>query len=180
MQSNRREELLKIGAVVGVALLLLNYVVINPALDHWKDQSDAITALRSKVNRGKQLIARERAVRDRWAEMQRTQMPDDITESGNQIWDALNRWAQASGVMITNVNPSMRPHPEGYDTYDWQVNATSDQASLGHLIHEVEIDPLPARMEDCIIAAKDNKGQQLNLTLKFSYVHIGNTTKITR
>jgi hypothetical protein len=177
MQNNRREEILKVGAAVAVGLLVLNYFILSPALDHWKEQSVAIGALRTKVARGQQLIARDRAIRDHWAEMLRTQLPEDTSEAGNQVYKAMDRWFRDSGVMLNGLTPNWHQHAEGYDTFDFQVNATSDQASLGHLVHMLEVDPLPARLEDCTIAAKDAKGQQLNLTLKFSFVHMGNAAK---
>ncbi len=181
MQDKSRETWLKIivGAVVG--LFLLDRMVLSPAIASWRKQSERLTALREKVERGRQLVEREQSIRARWAEMQRTDMNDDSSAAENDVIKALSRWAQQSRISFTSLTFSpWRPHEEGYETYECRATAAGDQASLGRLVYEIEADPLPARVEDCEIATRDGKGQQLTLALRFTFVRIADGVRSAR
>jgi hypothetical protein len=180
MRSNNREVILKLvtGAVVG--LFLLDRFVITPAITHWNERSERIAALRKNVQRGRQLIERERSIRDKWNEMLRTDLPDDGSVAENEVFKAMGRWAQESHINFSSLTPVWKSHQEGYDTFECRATAAGDQASLGRLIYELETDPLPARLESCELATRDAKGQQLNLTVAFSFIRLSEMARNTR
>jgi len=172
MPNKRRETLLKIavGAVVG--LFLLDRVVLSPAIAGWKAQSGRLTSLREKVKRGKQLIEREKTLNARWDDMQRANLPDDVSDAENEVYKALSRWTLDSRVSFTSLTQQWRSHDEGHDTFECRATATGDQAALGRLVYEIETDSLPARIEECEISARDAQGKVLGLSLRFSFMHI--------
>lgn len=172
MRSKRRETLLKIavGAVVG--LYLLDLIVISPATASWKAQSERISELREKVERGRKLIERERSLRGRWAEMHRTDLPDDVSAAETDVFKAIGRWARESRLNFTNLTPQWRSHEDGYDTFECRAAATGEQASLGRLLYEIEADPLPAHVQEVELSARDPQGKQLNMSVRFSFVRL--------
>jgi len=180
MPNRNNEALLKIitGAVVG--LFLLDRFVITPATTHWKEQSERIATLRKNVQRGRQLIEREHSIHDRWNEMLRTDLPDDGSVAENEVYKAMGRWTAQSRASFSSLTNAWRSHAEGYDTFECRATATGDQASLAHLIYEVETDPLPARLESCEFTTRDAKGQQLNLTMTFSFIRLTELAKNNR
>jgi hypothetical protein len=181
MQSDRRQFMLKIavGAVVG--LFLLDRVVITPAFAGWKAQSARVTALRQKVQRGTQLLEREKSLRTRWSEMIQANLPEDRSDAENAVYNALGRWMRESRVNFNSLTQQWREHPdEGYDAFECRATATGDQASLGRLLYEIETDALPARVEECEIITRDATGKQLSLSLRFSFVHIADNGKNPR
>jgi len=181
LQGKSRETLLKIAVGVVAGLFLLDWMVIEPALQNWKTQSERLASLRDKVQRGRQLIEREKSIRARWDEMQRTDLNDDSSEAENDVFKALNRWARESRINFTNLTPQWRAHEDaGYDTFECRATAAGDQASLGRLVYEIETDPLPARIEEWELSTKDAKGQQLTLSLRFSFVRIAEAGRSAR
>jgi uncharacterized Zn finger protein len=180
MRSKRRETILKIAVVAVVALFLLDRMILSPAIAGWKAQSERLATIREKVQRGRQLIEREKALRARWDEMLRGNLSDDASSAENDVFKALGRWTRDSRVSFTGLTPQWRNHDEGYDTFECRATAIGDQASLGRLLYEIETDPLPARVEDCEIATRDAQGKQLGVTLRFSFVHINETGRSTR
>ncbi|MEA3188699.1 MAG: hypothetical protein QOD99_2529 [Chthoniobacter sp.] len=172
MRSDRRQLLLKIiaGAIVG--LFLLDRMVISPAMAGWKDQSERIATLKQKVERGNQLLDRAQSIRQRWTHMMSNDLPEDVSAAENEVFKGISRWARDSRVSFTSLTPQWRSHDEGYDTYECRAAATGDQASLARLIYEIETDPLPARVQECELTARDAKGAQLNLSLHFSFVRL--------
>lgn len=179
MRSNRREALLKIVVAVVVGLFVLDRMILSPATAHWKEQGERIADLRQKVERGRQLMERERSVRARWADMQRADLPDDLSAAENDVYKAIGRWASQSRVGFTSLTPGWR-HEEGYDTYECRASALGDQASLGRLLYEIESDPLPAHIEECELTARDAQGKQLGLTVKFSFLRLTEAGKNAR
>ena len=179
MQSKRRETLLKIAVAAIVGLWLLDRVVLSPAITHWKKQSERIATLREEVQRGRGLVERERSIRARWAEMFRTDLPDDPSSAESEVFKSIARWAQQSRVSFTSLSPDWREH-EGYDTYECEAKAIGDQASLARLLYEIEADPLPAHVQNCEISAQNAQGKQLLLTLRFSFVRLAETGRNSR
>jgi hypothetical protein len=172
MQNRRRETLLKIGVAAVVGLFLLDRVIITPAIASWKDQGERLTKLREQVGRGRQLVAREKSLRARWDEMLRSDMPEDISIAENEVFQAIGRWTLESRVNFTNLVPQWRAGEEESETFECRATATGDQATLGRLLYEIETDPLPAHVEECELSARDAKGTQLTLTMRFSFVRL--------
>jgi len=180
MRSNRRETVLKVAVAALVGLFILDRALISPAIAGWKTQSERIADLRVKVNRGRQLMERERAIRDRWAEMHRTDLAEEGSAAENEVFKAVARWGRESRISFTSLTPQWRHHDEGYDTFECRASATGDQDSLGRLIYEIESDPLPAHLQECELAARDAQGRQLNLTLRVSFIRLAATDRSAR
>ena len=181
MQNKRRETLLKIAVGVVVGLFLLDRVVLGPAVSAWKSQGERLAELRAKVQRGRQLLEREKSIRGRWAEMLRTDLPADASAAENDVFKAMGRWARESRISFTSLTPQWRNHEEGgYDTFECRATAAGDQASLGRLIYEIETDPLPARVEECEMTTRDAQGKQLGLSLRFSFVRINESGRTAK
>ena len=172
MRNNRRKTLLKIGVGAVVGLVLLDRVIITPAIESWKEQGGRLTKLREQVERGRQLVAREKSLRTRWEEMQRTDMPEDISLAEYEVFQAIRRWNLDSRVNFNSLEQQSRPDEEGCKTFGYRATATGDQATLGRLLYEIETDPLPAHVEACELSARDAKGTQLTLTMRFSFVRL--------
>lgn len=172
MQNKSRETWLKIGVGVVAGLFLLDRVVLGPAITSWKDQGERLSLLRAKVERGRQLMEREKSIRSRWSEMLRSDLPDDPSTAEDEVFKAAGRWASASRVSFTNLTPQWRDHEGGYDTFECRAQANGTQAALGRMLYEIESDALPLRIEECEVSARDPKGAQLALSVRFSAVRI--------
>lgn len=168
-----RQTLLKIGAGVGIGLVLLDLVVIEPAIHRWNDQSDRIAALQKKVDRGQSLIDREDRIRNLWAAMLRANLPADNSAAEAAAFTDMNRWKIDSGITITNQAPNWQSHEDdGYDTFECRASGTGDQVSIGHFLFDLGVDTLPCNLEECEISTRDAHGQQLTMTARFSFARI--------
>lgn len=172
MQNKSREFWLKVAVGVVAGLFLLDRVILSPAIEGWKTQSERLTALEEKVRRGRLLLEREQSIRGRWDEMVGTDLNEEPSTAENDVFKALNRWARDSQISFTNLTPQWRSHEEGYDTFECRATATGDQASLGRLLYEIGTDPLPAHVEECELTTRDAQGKQIMLSLRFSFVRI--------
>ncbi|HEX8295662.1 MAG TPA: hypothetical protein VF593_05145 [Chthoniobacteraceae bacterium] len=172
MDAKKRETFLKIavGAVVG--LFLLDWLIISPAVEGWKEQSERLALLRKDVTRGRALLEREQSLRGRWSEMQRTDLAEDGSAAESDAYKAIGRWGLNSKVSFTSLITDWRTHEDGYDTFECRAVVTGDQAGFGRLLYEIEADPLPAKVEESELSTRDAQGRQLGLTVKFSFIRI--------
>ena len=168
-----RQTLLKIGAGLGVGLVLLDFVVIEPAIRSWDAQSDRIDALQKKVDRGQNLLDREDLIRNHWAAMLRANLPPDDSTAEAAAFNDMNRWKADSGITLTSLTPNWQDHEdEGYDAFECRAAGTGDQVSIGHFLFDLGTDALPCNLEECEISTRDAHGQQLTMTARFSFARV--------
>lgn len=172
MPIENRQTLLKVLTGAAFGLLLLDKAILTPATNAWKEQSAKISDLEQKVRHDRQLLQRDQQLRTRWAEMQRTDLAPEISVAESDAFKGIARWARESRVSITSLTPSWRTSDDEFDLYEVRAAITGTQASLGRFVYELEVDPLPVRLEDCEWTARDAKGQQLNGALRFTFIRL--------
>ncbi len=168
-----RQNLTKIVFAICAAMLFLNFVVLGPVFQSWSEQSERITALRAKVDKGRSLLEREDRIRNLWAAMLRTSLPADDSTAEAAAFTAVSRWQGNSGVSVTSLTPQWQTREdEGYDSFEFRAAMTGDQVSLGRFLYELGTDPMPCNLEECEISTRDAHGQQLNMAARFSFVRV--------
>jgi hypothetical protein len=172
MTDSQRLAYLKIGAFSCVGLLLLDWVVISPAMSAWSAQGDRIDALRQKVDRGQQVLDRQDAIRAHWAQMLRSNLPAEVSAAESVAYQAIGRWASVSGITFSSLTPQWENHDEGYQTFECRAAATGTQAALSRFIYEMETDKVPASLQEFEITSRDDHGAMLTMTARFSFVRM--------
>ena len=168
MQNKDRQKLLIIVTVAAVALFALDQLVRAPLVSVWSARSARITVLRNQVARGRMLVQRERGIRDHWADMQRKALTNNLSSAEQQVFHAIDTWAQDTGVIVNAVTPQWKHDSDDYVTYECRVDATGDIGKLSQFLYRAEREPLALRMEAVELSARDKEGQQLSLALQFN------------
>lgn len=173
MNVEQRTKLLKIGAVASIGLLVLNAILIEPALAAWKDQSDRLAKLKKQVSLGHQLLERESSLRQRWKTMTSTDLVENTAEAENELFKAVGQWARDGRITFTSLNPQWRTYDlEGYATLECRATATGDQAGIARFLYELESNNQPARIETAELLSTDKNGDKISLALRFTAVRI--------
>jgi len=172
MTDSQRLTFLKIGAISVVGLFLLDRIVISPAIERWGEQTERIDALRQKVDRGQQLLDREDAIRGRWAQMVRANLPTEVSAAEGVAYQAIGHWASVSGITFASLTPEWQNHDEGYQTFECRASATGSQAALGRFIYEMETDKVPVSLDEFEISTREERGALLTMTARFSFLRL--------
>ena len=173
MKAEERKALLWLGMYAVIGLLLLDTFVFEPFVSSWHEQGERIDEVRKKVDRGDQLLAREKTTRARWAAMVRANLPADDSAAQDAAYKAISRWVSGSGITLSSLTfSSWQTHDEGYETIECRVAANGDQASLGKFIHALEIDPVPVNLEECELTTRDVHGTQLGMAARFTFMRL--------
>lgn len=180
MTASQRFTYLKMGAIGIVALALLDSFVISPAMARWSEQSDRLDALRQKVQRGQGLLDRQDSIRNHWADMVKANLPTEVSAAENEAFQAIGRWARVSGVSFASLTPQWQNHDEGFQTLECRATATGNQVAISRFIYELETDPIPVNLEEFELTTRDEHGQLLTMTARFSFLRMNLTGKGTR
>ena len=168
MQIRNRQQLLIIGAVAVAVLLAGDRLVLSPLLKAWSGRATRIAELRKEVAQGKMLLQREQSIRTRWEQMSRNALPNSTSAAEQQVFKAIDLWAQNSGVAISAITPQWKHDSDDYMTFECRVDASGDLTKLSRFLYSVERDPTALKLELVELGARDKEGQQLSLGLQLS------------
>jgi hypothetical protein len=168
VQIKNRQQLLVIGAIAAVALFAGDRLVLSPILAAWSGRAKNISTLRQKISDAKSLAQREQSIRRRWDQMSRNTLTNNTSAAEQQVFRAVDLWAQNSGVVISAVTPQWKHDSDDYMTFDCRVDAAGDLSKLSRFLYSVERDPMALKLELVELGARDKEGQQLSLGLQLS------------
>ncbi len=168
MQIENRQQLLTVLAIAAVVLFAADRLVLTPLKGVWDTRSERITKLHNDITQGKSLIAREQIIRRRWEMIRRNSLPNNQTATQQQVYKAINQWAQDSGSTVTATTPQWKQDADEYMTYDCRVDASGDISSLSKFLYDLESNPMALKLESVELASRDKTGKQLGLSLEFS------------
>jgi hypothetical protein len=168
VQIKDRQKMLVLVTIAAVALFAADELVRAPLVKAWNTRSARLTSLRNQVARGKMLMQRERGIRNHWDDMQRKSLTNNMSAAEQQVFRAIDSWAQDTGVIINAITPQWKHDSDDYITYDCRVDATGDINRLSRFIYRAEREPLALKMESVELSARDKDGQQLALALQLN------------
>jgi hypothetical protein len=159
---------LAVVAMVAVALLVGDRLVLSPLLRSWKARSARIEELTKNMNQGSLLLERDQTIRGRWASMSTNTLPENVSAAETEVLRAFDRWSQDSRISVTSIKNQWKRSGEDYVTLECRADAFGSVQALTRFLYELEKDPLALKVESVEIAARDNDGQQLALGLVVS------------
>ena len=168
MQIKNRQQLLIIGAIAAVALFAGDQLVLSPLLKAWSARATRICRAAQEDHRGNMLVQREQSIRSRWEQMSRNALPNNTSAAEQQVFKAIDHWAQNSGVAISAITPQWKHDSDDYMTFECRVDAAGDLGKLSRFLYSVERDPMALKLELVELGARDKEGQQLSLGLQLS------------
>lgn len=168
MQIKNRQQFLIIAAVAAVALLAGDRLVLSPLMKAWSKRATCISELQKQITGGRLLLQREQSIRSRWQQMSDNALPANTSAAEQQVFKAIDLWAQDSGVTISAITPQWKHDSDDYMTFDCRVDAAGDLGKLSRFLYSVERDPMALKLESVELGARDKEGQQLSLGLQLS------------
>jgi hypothetical protein len=168
VQIKDRQKMLIIVTVVAVSLFAADHLVRAPLVNAWSTRAAQLTELRNKVARGRMLLQRERGISNHWEAMQRKALTNNMSAAEQQVFRAIDSWAQDTGVILNAVTPQWKHESDDYITYECRVDASGDISKLSRFLYRAEREPLALKMEAVELSARDKDGQQLSLALQLN------------
>lgn len=179
MQIKNRQQLLIIGAIAAIALFAGDELVLSPLMKIWGARAARVAELRKQIDRGKGLVEREQkqSIRNRWMLMTSNALPNNSSAAEQQVYKAIDLWAQNSGVAVSAITPQWKHDSDDYMTFECRVDAAGDLGKLSRFLYSVERDPMALKLELVELGARDKEGQQLSLGLQLSGLVLNTPTR---
>lgn len=177
MQIKNRQQLLVIGAIVAIALFAGDQLVLSPLSKAWSTRAKRISELRNNITAGKMLVQREQSIRSRWEQMSRNALTNNTSAAEQQVFRAIDSWAQNSGVTVSAITPQWKHDSDDYLTFECRVDAAGDLGKLSRFLYSVEREPMALKLESVELGARDKDGQQLSLGLQLSGLVLNTSTR---
>ena len=168
MQIKNRQQMLIIGAIIAVALFAGDELILTPLTKVWNTRAARIAELRKQIDQGKGMVEREQrsSIRSRWEQMTSHALPNNNSAAEQQVYKAIDLWAQDSGVTLAAITPQWKHDSDDYMTFECRVDATGDMGKLSRFLYSVERDPMALKLELVELNARDKEGQQLSMGLQ--------------
>ena len=168
MEVKQRERILIFAAIICLALLAGDKLILSPLSDLWIERSERISELKDLLRDGDFLVKREDVIKGRWDQMNSISLPQNMTEAENRILNSLNRWTQDSRINITSVKPRWAENDEAFMKLEFHASGNGNLASITRFLYELETDKEPLKVEELDITSRDESGNNLSLDLRFS------------
>jgi hypothetical protein len=172
MQIKNRQQVLVIGAIAAVVLFAGDRLVLTPLLKTWDTRQARIAERRNDINRANTMVQDElvpdQSLHTRWLKMSRNTLTNNTSAAEQQVFRAVESWAQNSGVAISAITPQWKHDSDDYMTFECRVDAAGDLGKLSRFLYSVERDPMALKLELVELGARDKEGQQLSLGLHLS------------
>jgi hypothetical protein len=161
-----RQRWLLIAAGIGVGLLIIDNVVVEPLSSTWTAHAAEIGKLRNEVADGNSTIARGPRLQQTWSDMQRGALPRDQAQAEHDVISGFETWSRSSGVELGAVKPIWKHGAtDAYSVLELRVDASGQLGSLTRFIYELERAPMALRVESVELISRDDSGQRLTLSL---------------
>ena len=179
MQIKNRQQLLIMGAIAAIALFAGDELILSPLMKIWNARATRVAELRKQIDRGKGLVEREQkqSIRYRWSQMVSNALPNNSSAAEQQVYKAIDLWAQNSGVALSAITPQWKHDSDDYMTVECRVDAAGDLGKLSRFLYSVERDPMALKLELVELGARDKEGQQLSLGLQLSGLVLNTPTR---
>ncbi len=168
MGFKRRERILVITAVACLVAWAADQLLIEPLWKTWNTRQQRLQEVSASLVKGGALVARKDSLDARWREMRARSLPADVPSAEQAVFQAVSRWAGDSRLGLSSLKPRWSDEDNGRRQLELSAAAQGDLEQIARFIYELERDPLAFRVEDMDITARDNRGEILSLTLRFT------------
>ena len=168
MEAKRRKRILAVAAIVCVAAVAGDRLVLSPLNNLWTTRSERIAELEKSLSKGRLLVDREQAMKERWQDMKNRSLPAEMSMSEDRILKSVGRWVRDSRLSVTSLKPRWTDEEEDFKKLEFRAAAQGGMESVARFLYELETDPLPLKVEDVEIAARDESGDMLTLAVRFT------------
>lgn len=168
MMNDRRKTVLLIVAVMCVGFFIGDRVVISPLMGLWKANSSKIKLLRQDIDRGRQILDREKALNEHWEEMRGKSFPGQTAATENQVLSSISQWARSADLSVTSLRPRWMPNAKPFQKIEVRLSAIGSLEAVARFLHAFETAPQAQRIEEISIASRDERGGQITLDMRFT------------
>lgn len=169
MKLSTRERNIAILAGSVLALLALDYMVVEPFLKSRSDMAIKHQLLETQLSEANQTVLASQAARRRWALYKSSgNLLSSASDTENNLLNAIRRWSQASGLVLVSLRPDRSTNEQGLQEISFQANAQGNLQTVSRFVYEVETAEMPVRIRELQLATRTENKDDLTMQMRIS------------
>ena len=177
MDAERRKKWLIIVTLLCVGVWLADNMVFTPLLTLWDKRTVRIATIEQDLAKNTSLMDRKSDLKARWDDMKKRALPARASDAEKAVLESVNQWIGDSKLTVTALKPHWtRPNKEA-QVFEVQLDGKGDMESASRFIYALETGNLPLRVENLELISQNEKGKELNISLRFSGLVLEETSQ---
>jgi len=168
MVLSKRESIIFWAALSVVALLVLDKIVITPALARLDDVSKRKGELELEVHEMSELMRQRKTMSERWRSMLDTGLTDSPSAAESQVFHSLEAWSSRCRIELTAIDPERATAVEGLQEVSFNIAGKGALESVGEFLWLLEQTDMPVKITSLTLGSTNASGREMTLTLKIS------------
>jgi len=168
---SKRERFIIAATVIVVALLVLDRYVVSPLLECCDRAAALKESKLADIQRGQDLLARNREIGPKWREMIAGGLKRDPAEAESQILHAVGDWARDAGLKMSSVKPERMPDKRSLQEISFQAAGTGPMNAVARFLWRLETSKVPIRIKELQLGSRKEGTDDLTLQLRLSTLY---------
>ena len=168
---SKRERFIIAATVIIVALLVLDRYVVSPLLECCDRAAALKESKLADIQRGQDLLARNREIGPKWREMIAGGLKRDPAEAESQILHAVGDWARDAGLKMSSVKPERMPDKRSLQEISFQAAGTGPMNAVARFLWRLETSKVPIRIKELQLGSRKEGTDDLTLQLRLSTLY---------
>jgi hypothetical protein len=168
MVLSKRERIIFWTTLSILLILVIDRIVITPALAQLDDISKNKADLELQVFEMSELLKQRKTMSERWDKMLETGLTDSPSAAESYVFHALEEWSSQCRIDLTAITPQRATAVEGLQEVSFTIAGKGSLETVGEFLWLVEQAEMPVKIASLILGSTNASGQEMTLTLKIS------------
>jgi hypothetical protein len=172
MDLSKRETYIGVAAVVAVAVLAADRLVITPVLDAKEALEVERDRLVLQMEEASRLFERRRLMARKWRELTAGGLTDDPAEAESRLFHATHDWAEDVGLTLSAQRPERTDQDGRVHQIKFMTSGSGRMEAVARLLWRMETTELPLRISEVQIGSRRDGADDLSLQLMASTLYL--------
>ena len=168
MVLSKRERIIFWSTLSVILLLVIDRLVITPAMDKFDAVSKEKSDLEVSVHEMNELRDQRKPMAQRWQTMLDTGLTDGPSAAESYVFHALNEWENQCRIDLTAITPQRATAVEGLQEVSFTIAGKGTLETVSEFLWLVEQAEMPVKITSLTLGSTNASGQEMTLTLKIS------------
>jgi hypothetical protein len=165
---SKREKYIVAAAIIAVAILLLDRLVLTPVWDRKTVMESETQRVLTELDHARLLFERRRQLSARWQEMLNAGLNADPDAAVGLVSRAVYGYSDEAGLSVSSLRPERLPQRGDLQETAFPVSATGPMSAVAGFLWRIENSTLPIRIRELQLGTRKEGTDDLTLQLRIS------------
>ena len=172
MVLSKRERLILIVAIVAVAMLVTDKLIVGPISSRREEMKTRKLELKAELENAQLLFSRQKLMERKWKMLLSDGLRNDA-EAESKVARALDEWSKEGRLTLSSVKPERIAGGKGLKEMTFVVAGMGTLEAMSQFLWQIETAPMPIKVNDMQIGSTNETGQSMSVQLRLSSLCLG-------